>query len=152
MEYTIRKATLDDASTLNNFLTLLIRDEKKYDSNINELCVVKNFYENIILNDSNIILVAVANNKVVGYLFGYIANMGDSYIDKISNIDALYIEENYRHNGIATSLINEFKLWSINNDAKYMEVKVLNSNTDAFKLYNKEGFEEFKSILHSKIQ
>ena len=78
--------------------------------------------------------------------------MGDSYIDKISNIDALYIEENYRHNGIATSLINEFKLWSINNGTKYMEVKVLNSNTDAFKLYNKEDFKEFKSILHSKIQ
>ena len=83
MEYTIRKATLNDVSTLNNFLTLLIRDEKKYDSNINELCVVKDFYENIISNDSNIILVAVANDKIVGYLFGYIANMGDSYIDKI---------------------------------------------------------------------
>ncbi len=41
MNYTIRKAVLEDSADINNLLTLLIRDEKKYDFNINENCVVK---------------------------------------------------------------------------------------------------------------
>ena len=47
MNFEIVKATRDNVKIANEFLTELIKDEKKYDKNINEKCVVNSFYENI---------------------------------------------------------------------------------------------------------
>lgn len=152
MDVVVRKAELKDAKEANNLLTLLIRDEKQYDSSINENCVISGFYEDMISNDSNILLVAEIDNKIIGYLFGYIVDNGNTYLDKVSKLDALYITKEYRKNKIATKLINEFKSWSLKNGVKYIEVEVLNANTKAVNLYKKEGFGSFKSILINKIQ
>lgn len=152
MNYIIREAKLEDTKTTDELLTLLIRDEKQYDKNINEKFTVEKFYKNIIKYDSNIILVAESNNKIIGYLYGYIVNNGNAYINKISKLEAMFVLPIYRNLGVATSLINEFKKWSIKNNIKYIEVQVLNNNTNAFNLYNKEGFKEFKSTLINEIK
>lgn len=152
MNYTIRKAVLEDSADINNLLTLLIRDEKKYDSNINENCVVKRLYENIIPNNSNFVLVAESNNKIIGYLFGYIIDNGDAYLEKTSKLEAVYVIDEFRKKGVATSLIKEFKLWSLKNNVKYIEVQVLNDNTNAINLYNENGFKKFKSTLRTQIE
>ena len=44
MDIIIRKAKIDDVSSINKLLTKLIHDEKKYDSNINEKCEITCFY------------------------------------------------------------------------------------------------------------
>lgn len=152
MNYTIRKAVLEDSADINNLLTLLIRDEKKYDSNINENCVVKRLYENIIPNNSNFVLVAESDNKIIGYLFGYIIDNGDAYLEKTSKLEAVYVIDEFRKKGVATSLIKEFKLWSLKNNVKYIEVQVLNDNTNAINLYNENGFKKFKSTLRTQIE
>lgn len=148
----VRKAELKDTKDANNLLTLLIRNEKQYDPSINENCVISRFYEDMISNDSNILLVAEIDNKIIGYLYGYIVDNGNTYLDKVSKLDALYIIKEYRKNKIATKLINEFKSWSLKNGVKYIELQVLNDNTSAVNLYKKEGFRSFKSTLINKIQ
>ena len=45
-----------DVKIANSFLTKLIHDEKKYDSNINENCIISSFYENFVENEQNCIL------------------------------------------------------------------------------------------------
>lgn len=152
MDAVVRKAELKDTKDANNLLTLLIRDEKQYDPSINENCVISRFYEDMISNDSNILLVAEIDNKIIGYLYGYIVDNGNTYLDKVSKLDALYITKEYRKNKIATKLINEFKSWSLNHGVKYIELQVLNDNTSAVNLYKKEGFRSFKSTLINKIQ
>ena len=119
MDYIIRKAKQVDAKAVNKLLTLLIRDEKKYDSNINENCIVKRLYEDIIPFESNIVLIAEYDNNIIGYLFGYIVNNGDAYLNKISKVEAVYVVKKYRKKGIATRLINEFKLWSLKNNVRF---------------------------------
>lgn len=152
MDVVVRKAELKDTKDANNLLTLLIRDEKQYDPSINENCVISRFYEDMISNDSNILLVAEIDNKIIGYLYGYIVDNGNTYLDKVSKLDALYIIKEYRKNKIAIKLINEFKSWSLKNGVKYIELQVLNDNTSAVNLYKKEGFRSFKSTLINKIQ
>lgn len=152
MDAVVRKAELKDTKEANNLLTMLIRDEKQYDPSINENCVISRFYEDMILNDSNILLVAEIDNKIIGYLYGYIVDNGNTYLDKVSKLDALYITKEYRKNKIATKLINEFKSWSLKNGVKYIEVQVLNDNINAINLYKKEGFGSFKATLINKIQ
>lgn len=152
MDAVIRKAEPKDTKEANNLLTMLIRDEKQYDPSINENCVISRFYEDMISNDSNILLVAEIDNEIIGYLYGYIVDNGNTYLDKVSKLDALYIIKEYRKNKIATKLINEFKSWSLKNGVKYIELQVLNDNTSAVNLYKKEGFRSFKSTLINKIQ
>ena len=146
MDYIIRKANISDAKRLNELLTKLIRDEKKYDDNINENCAVKSYYEYIIPKEQNIILVAESSNTIVGYLYGYIINDGDTSINNVAKIDALFIEEDYRHLGIATSLINEFKKIIKEDNVKYIEVNVCNNNIEAINTYKNNGFNEIKAI------
>lgn len=81
--------------------------KKTYDSNINENCVVERLYEDIIPYDTNIVLVAEMNNEIIDYLFGYLMNNGDAYLNKISKLEALYVKNKYRNNGAWRILIME---------------------------------------------
>ena len=146
MNYTIRKANINDSIKLNELLTKLIRDEKKYDNNINEEFIVNSFYENIIDKKNNYLLVGEFSNKIVGYLYGYIIDDGDTVINKVAKIDALYIEEEYRHLGIGSSLINEFKKIVQEENIKYIEVNVCNNNKEAISTYKNNNFNEIKAI------
>ena len=147
----IRKANLQDASIVNGFLTKLIHDEKKYDSNINDKCEIKEFYENMISNDDSCILIAEYENKIVGYLYGFIVNDGDTCINLTSKLDALYVEEEYRNKGIANSLIDEFKKWSRTKNIKIIEVSVCNENESAINLYSKHNFKSIKTVMITEI-
>lgn len=146
MDYIIRKANINDAKRLNELLTKLIIDEKKYDDNINENYVVKSYYEYVIPKKQNIILVVEFLNTIIGYLYGYIMDDGDTVINKVAKTDALFIEEDYRHLGIATSLINEFKKIVEEENVKYIEVNVCNDNKNAINIYKNNNFNETKSI------
>lgn len=146
MNYNIRKANINDAKRLNELLTSLIRDEKKYDSNINLDCKINSYYEYIIDKENNYLLVAEASNNIIGYLYGKIIDDGNTVIDKVAKIDALYIEENYRHQGIGSSLINEFKKIVKKENVKYIEVNVCNDNKEAISIYENNDFNEIKAV------
>ena len=147
----IRKATLDDAKTLNEFLTLLIKDEKQYDSGINENFIVTNMYENYIEDPDKMIAVAEENDKIVGYIYGYIKSNDGVYLYATVKLDALYVDPNYRNRGIATSLIDYFKNWTIEQNLNDIEISVCSRNNAAKSLYNKLGFITTKEIMINKI-
>lgn len=151
MNYQIRKAKISDVKVINNFLTRLIHDEKKYDNNINEICIVNNFYENIVENPKSCILIAEINDKIIGYLYGFIQNNGDTCINIVTQIDAIFIDEDYRKIGVGNTLIEEFKKWSKQQNAKYIELKVCNNNDIAISLYRKKGFKDFKTIMSLEL-
>ncbi len=64
MQFVIEKASLSDAKKVNDLLTKLIIDEKKYDENINQNCIVKSFYEKI-YDDENVCLLVA--KRTVGF-------------------------------------------------------------------------------------
>lgn len=137
---TIRKATYNDVKILNNFLTLLIKDERQYDSGIDENFIVTNMYENYIDDSNKLIIVAEENKKTVGYLYGIIKPKDDTYKYITAKLDALYVDDNYRNKKIATSLIEYFKKWAISKNANKIEVKVFKNNIKAKNLYKKNNF------------
>lgn len=147
-----RLAKEEDAKTLNWLLTLLVRDEKKYDDSIDETFVVTSMYEYYINDKTRFIMVALDDDKIVGYLYGFISNPNDAYQERVAKLDALFVREEYRHMGIAKHLITLFKEWVSDNDIKLMEVSVCSANTFAKKLYLELGFNPFKEILIGKIE
>jgi ribosomal protein S18 acetylase RimI-like enzyme len=148
----IRKAIKEDAKTLNWLLTLLIRDEKQYDNSINENFVVTNMYENYIEDKNRCILVALDNNKIIGYLYGYLKEFDSTVNNKICLLDALYVDINYRKKGVANELINSFKNWCINNNSKTIEVNVCSKNINAKNLYSKHDFITIKETMSLEIK
>ena len=143
----IRKANYDDAKILNNFLTLLIRDERQYDPGIDENFTVTNMYENYIEDSNKLLIVAEENNQIIGYLYGIIKPIDDTYKYIIAKLDALYVDNNYRNKGIAAALIEYFKKWAISKNAHKIEVKVWSNNIKAKSLYEKSNFKTTSETL-----
>ena len=143
----IRKAIDEDVKILNNYLTLLIKDERQYDSGIDDDFVVTNMYENYINDDSKLLIVAVEDDNIVGYLYGIIKQADPTYKYITAKLGALYVDSNYRNKGIATSLIEYFKKWALEKDAHKLEVNVWSNNIKAKNLYAKMGFKTASETL-----
>ena len=152
MEYTIIKASAkEDAIKANVFLTKLIHDEKNYDKNINENCTINSFYEKIYKDDNNCLLLLKTKEKYIGYLYGYIIN-NNAYLKTVAQLDAIFIEKPYRGNGLSKKLINEFKKWSKEKHACFIELKVCNKNNVAMELYKNMDFKETKTIMTCSLE
>jgi len=131
---------IEEAIKCDELLTKLIIDEKKYNPNISDDVNINNFYPNIYNKDNNKLFIAIDDNNIIGYIYIKLISIDGIDNNKELLIDALYIEEDYRNKGIATSLINKVKEYSINNNIKYISINVLDKNIKAKNLYNKLGF------------
>ena len=152
LNFNISKAMLNEIPEINDMLTDLIQDERKnYDSNINENYKVQEFYEKLIDNEDKIILVARDNDIILGYVYGFIQDNGNLFNNKIAQLDALFVKEQYRGNGIARSLMKDFINWAEEKGAAYIELSVCKDNTNAINLYENEGFSIDKICLRKAI-
>lgn len=152
MRVRITMANHDDALFANELLTMLIRDEKSYDNNINQNCVVKSLYEKFYENDDVCLLVAKEKKQIVGYLYGFMMDCGDSVINRVAQLDAVFVLEKYRGQGVARNLIDKFKDWALKKQAKYLELKVCNGNQTAINLYKEAGFKSTKIIMSLPLE
>lgn len=146
-EYVIREIFDTEIDVVNNLLNKLIKDEKKYDNNINYDYVVKEYYQNKI--DDSVIFVATKENEIVAYLFGYIVD-SPVYINKKAILDALYVEETHRQKGIAKKMITIFEEWCKKN-IDIIELTVCSQNNNSYNLYKRNGFDIIKHIMYKEI-
>lgn len=151
MEFEIKKCSYNDAIKANDLLTKLIVDEKQYDENINEKCVVKSLYENFFNEDDVALYVANLNDNIIGYIYGYVQNNGDAKKNIVTVLDALYVLEDFRKKGVGAKLVDSFIKWSLDKNAKYIELKVCDQNKDAIELYSKFNFIQKKIIMVKEI-
>lgn len=142
----------EDALECNKLLTELIHYEKKFDNNLNEEFIMKSYHENFYLDEDRLLLLVKDNNKSVGYLYGFIEKTEGICLEKASLLDALFIEEEYRHKGIGKELINKFISWSKDNNCKFIDLKVMNKNKEAINLYHSLGFNDFKTFMRAEIK
>ena len=146
MEIIIEKAHNEDYKIADKFLTLLIQDERKYDETIDSTFVVKDFYCHIKNDPQKCLLMAKDGNKAVGFIYGYLQPL-DGKKDNIAQIDALYVDENYRHLGIGKKLISEFSNWAKEKKTFKIEINVMEQNIGARELYYKVGFKDKRRTL-----
>lgn len=148
----VKVENLEDAKKCNHLLTLLIRNEGKYNENINLNYEVNNWFENLYYKNNNVLYVAKEDEQVVGYVYCKINSFDNGPTNELEAlIDGLYVIEKYRNKGIATTLINKAKQWCKDNNVKYIMINVLENNKKALKLYNKQNFENYEKILRFSI-
>ena len=137
---------LDDkrANICDGLLTELIQDERQYDNSIDKDFIVKDYFVNVIKNDDNILLCYEDNEKIKGYI--YLKPIENGYL-----IDGLYVDEQYRNNGIASELMEEALNILSNKGINHIDINVLFQNKSAIDLYKKYGFNEFRISLRKDL-
>lgn len=132
MEVIIRRFKNEDLESLNILL--------------NEVYEVK---RRGFTTDSNIELVAVINNKVVGYtiinkLYDVIGNCYYAHVNYVC------VLKEYRNKGIATKIFNEVFSICKEDKIKYIELTSNKSRKEAHKLYKNLGFDIRKTNVFRK--
>jgi len=74
------------------------------------------------------------NERVVGYCISSIKREG------MGEIDSIFVEPDYRRNGIGDNLINSALQWLKSKATKKIIVQVLVGNEEAHPFYNRHGF------------
>lgn len=63
--------------------------------------------------DYNCLILAFEKGEAVGFIFGYLKYKSGEFCHySTGHIDALFVKENYRNQGIATRLIEKYINWS----------------------------------------
>lgn len=147
----IRIAEMKDATVLDEMLTKLIRYESRWDGNLDKEYSVKDNYSNMIGHPDCRIYIADCDGWPVGFLCALIYRF-PMYRKPVVILDALFVEEPYRHNGYATKLIMELKHFAQEMGASAIELKVFSENAAANSLYSAQGFVETKKYLKLNME
>lgn len=142
----IREANKNDANTLDNLLSLLIQDERQYDDNISPVLMILDYYKNFISKKGHIFYVYEINSEIAGYIYAKIKNDG-TQVKESAIIDALYVKEEYRHQQIASKLLDEIIKKIKSNNIDNIEISVMSNNIVAKNLYKKFGFITYKETM-----
>lgn len=142
----------NDALECNKLLEKLIQSESKFNNNIDQEFKVNNWFENFYNENTNAIFIAKNNEKIIGYVYVQITSVDDGPMkNKEALIDGLYIEEDYRTQGISKILMNKAEEWAKENGVKYLYVNVLEGNSRAVNLYKKLNFNSFEMKLKKEL-
>ena len=74
------------------------------------------------------------NDRYIGYCISVISNR------EVGEIESIYIEEEYRRNGIASNLMNRALSWMDENSVKSKKISIAVGNEEVIKFYQKFGF------------
>lgn len=67
-------------------------------------------------------------------------------------VEQLAVDEKYRHQGIGTELLEYLKTYSKNNNFDILKIGLRSQNNNAFKLYEKMGFEPQLITMEVKLK
>lgn len=150
----IRGATIDDLLDIQKLNKVLFELEyNNFDSTLDINWSMssegKDYFENAINN--NVVLVAVLDDKIIGYLVGSL-NTQYSYNKNIqAELDNMCILEEFRKLGIGKQLFLEFKKICKNNNISELKVVTSYDNLSAINFYKSNGFVESELTLKQNI-
>ena len=102
--------------------------------------------------DENQILIAEKDDKIVGFIkiitlvtYPLVSNI------KCSLISDMYVLPEFRRMGIASALMNRVFEYVKSKGVTYVRLNVMASNTTAYNLYEKMGFEDYSTIMMKQL-
>lgn len=144
----IKAKTKKDCKICDEFLGKLINYESSLDGVINKNVKVEGPAENNIKQE-DVYLAYAKQDKPIGYILGYRQfNKGKIYNKNILIVEALYVNEDCRKQGVGKALLNSFEAWAKETyDDFIIEITHLTTNENAQKFYEKMGYATSKVTL-----
>ena len=157
MRLEIRLATARDLGAIQNLNRELCKTEhKKFDSSIDPDWSLtregKEHFRKRIAQKDGCVLVAVAENKIVGYLAGC-RTEAERYRDikKITELENMFVAERYRSHGIGTKLYRAFLGWCKRKGIKRIRAVVSAKNIKAINFYKRNKFVSYTVTLEKEV-
>jgi ribosomal protein S18 acetylase RimI-like enzyme len=153
----IRKATIEDLHTIQYLNNKLCRKENaEFDSTVNPDFATSDggtsYFKKALESDEKLVLVAEDDTTPVGYIVGGIEHVGDfRNISNMCEVDNMWVDEEYRNQGIGKQFMDKLQIWAKNKGVKRMRVVASFKNERAIKFYKREGFGEYDLILEKDL-
>jgi ribosomal protein S18 acetylase RimI-like enzyme len=132
---------------------LCINEHNFYDNTVDVDYPIKNkdHFINNMRNGFGLAIVAINRGRIEGYLIGSISETGDyRNLDRIAEIDSMFVKPNIRSKGVGEKLMNRFIEWA-NVQVKRVKVVVSANNNRGIKFYRKAGFVDHEIVLEMEI-
>lgn len=111
----------------------------------------KTYFEDGILGRDGACFVAELDGAVIGYIRGAIVH-SEGYRDvKQAELANMYIDDEYRRQGVGESLVGVFTRWCKEQGAERIFVEASSGNDRAITFYEKGGFEPASLRLEKDI-
>jgi GNAT superfamily N-acetyltransferase len=152
---TIRRAELADVPSvvaLNH--ALFQEDAGQRDSTMNLNWAREHgnaYFARYFESDSSIIFLAEAGGQVVGYLAGYLQPPNDYRLVASAELESMFVESEFRAQGVGKQLAQEFIEWSRGKGAARMTVTAYAANPNAVAFYQRLGFVPKHTSLEMKL-
>lgn len=149
----IRKAELKDLEKIVEFFKKTTEFEQTINKNISLDWVSEEYFKadiakEILLSDY-LYLIAEIEEREIWFISWCIKEKNNWWTyKKISYIDHIFVEENFRWKWIWKKLFEEFEKWSRQKEANLLTIEVLPENIHAIEMYKKLWFSDH--LLHFK--
>jgi ribosomal protein S18 acetylase RimI-like enzyme len=157
MEFTIRKARLEDAEQIGKLFLEFWMPHKKVDPLIEmkRKIALKNEIKSArkeVRKRNCHYLVAEKDGKVIGYIEALIKKNEDCFkIRKYGYLNSAAVLKRYRGKGVAKVLTKEILKFLKTKKINYVKCNVYNTNKTALKVWEKVGFKPQSTMMIKKI-
>ena len=145
-----RKAKLEDQAYLRILEQKVVEAERPFNDSIKLEGAIYYDLEQLINDDSSYLLVAEANNRIIGTGYAQIRDSKKSLKhQKHSYLGFMFVEPDYRGLGINKLIMDNLMEWSKAQGILDFYLDVYDGNDAAIRAYEKVGFT--KSLIEMKI-
>jgi ribosomal protein S18 acetylase RimI-like enzyme len=154
MKVAIRKARDTELKTVQDLNYALFVSDSKSDQELNMNWPYedgKDYFKKMIEGSIGACFVAEVGGEVIGYLAGSIKAQTPSYRPvKRSELENMFVREEYRNKGIGEKLVKKFLSWSKENGISNTFVSAYSPNHGAIRYYERLGFKPYASELENE--
>lgn len=148
---TTREAKKEDLEILLGFEQGIIEAERPFDSSLKEGKISYYNLEEMIFADNVHLIVAVAEDEIVGSGYLRIEKSGSYRKNEFNGyIGFMYVKPNFRGKRISSLILESLKSWAKSKELKELRLDVYNENLAAIKSYERFGFN--KSLINMKME
>ncbi len=139
----IRKATVNDLSTLLKFEQEIVRAERPFDPTIRAGSV--NYYDlkELITSERAAVIVAEINGKLIAS-GSAVVKSAKAYLDHelYAYLGFMYTDPDFRGKGLNKQIIQELRQWAAKEGLSEIRLTVYEENIGAIRAYEKNGFKK----------
>jgi len=153
-EVRIRPASTADAAGLVESLAALFAEDaatrdSTMDADYPRSYGEQGFTELMAMPD-RLVLVAEADGQVVGHLTGRIDEPTPIRPVSVATLASMYVRPAHRRHGIGARLVEQFREWARDQNARRMSVTAYTANDDAVRFYRRQGFVPYSTVLETE--
>lgn len=154
----VRKAKIEDIEQIVELWKELVSFHKNFgeywaiDRTKNTENVFREWAKKRIEGKDSTILVTADENKIVGFLLGFIKKRPPVLkVKKVAYISDCVVYKEYRKKGITREMVKEFIKWAKKKKVKWVELQTSSKNEIGIKAWKKIGFEKYAEDMIIKI-